>query len=427
MEEPLANTWSKNFGPSNPCPNIISSRTVIAKHREHFKKPIPFRKQTFQRIFILADTIYFGRHHLFWQTPRAMRHHMSEPPLAKIGGRKHACSESTLDCRFLPFLNLSLCVFFPVSISHSFAAVVTFTTVLLVVLSPQEPQTLKAADGPYQHGPYQHGPYQHGPESMFNSDNPRGTLTEHMLSDSKVFPGTRRHYSFYVPAQYSPKRPAALMAFQDGHTFLGKQGDFRVPIVFDNLIAKGVMPVTIAVMIDPGHKDELPEKRGWKPRPANRSVEYDTVSGDYAKFLLEEFLPPIESDYRITQNPELRAIYGNSSGGICAFSVAWHRPDQFCKVLSHIGCFVDLRGGHNYPPMIRKTQKRRFRVLLQDGKNDLDNRFGNWPLAKRQMARSLSYQNYDYKLVFGVGGHNGKDDGTIFPDSLQWLWQAGSS
>jgi enterochelin esterase-like enzyme len=302
---------------------------------------------------------------------------------------------------------------FPVSLFPPLTAVVSLTTVLLGFLFPLQPQALKAADVLYQHGV----------DSMLNPSNPRGTVTEHVVSGSKIFPGTARRYSLYVPAQYTPEQPAALMVFQDGHAFVSKRGDFRVPTVFDNLIARGAMPVTIAVMIDPGHKGELPDKRGWKPTPANRSVEYDTVSGDYANFLLEEVLPLIEADYRITQNPELRAICGNSSGGICAFSVAWHRPDRFRKVLSHIGSFVDLRGGHNYPPMIRKTDKKPIRVLLQDGENDLDNRHGNWPLANRQMARALSYQNYDYKLVFGDGGHDGKHAGTIFPDSLQWLWR----
>ncbi len=301
----------------------------------------------------------------------------------------------------------------PVSLYQPFTAFVFVTTVFLGFLLSLQPQALEAADVLYQHGE----------DSKLNPANPRGSVTEHVLSGSNIFPGTSRRYSLYVPAQYSPEQPAALMVFQDGHAFVGKRGDFRVPVVFDNLIAKGVMPVTIAVMIDPGHKDELPEKRGWKPTPANRSVEYDTVNGDYAKFLLEEVLPPIEAEYRITQNPELRAICGNSSGGICAFSVAWHRPDRFRKVLSHIGSFVDLRGGHNYPPMIRKTDKKPLRVLLQDGENDLDNRFGNWPLANRQMARALSYQNYDYKLVMGEGGHDGNHAGTIFPDSLEWIWR----
>ena len=255
--------------------------------------------------------------------------------------------------------------------------------------------------------------------------NPRGTVTEHVPFGQQSFPLHKDATACMSLRSTAPDRPAALMVFQDGHAFVDQtRGDFRVPTVFDNLIAKGAMPVTIAVMIDPGHKGELPDKRGWKPTPANRSVEYDTVNGDYANFLLEEVLPPHRGelpDYPRIR--ELRAICGNSSGGICAFSVAWHRPDRFRKVLSHIGSFVDLRGGHNYPPMIRKTDKKPIRVLLQDGENDLDNRFGNWPLANRQMARALSYQNYDYKLVFGDGGHDGKHAGTIFPDSLKWLWR----
>lgn len=264
--------------------------------------------------------------------------------------------------------------------------------------------------------------YEHGPDSQ-PQDVPRGKVTEHEWLDSKVFPGTKRRYSVYVPAQYDGSKPAALMVFQDGHAFTGPGGDFRVPVVFDNLIAKGDMPVTIAVMIDPGHKGALPEKRGWKPTPANRSFEYDTVSGDYAEFLLTEILPEVEKEYRITQNPELRAACGNSSGGICAFSIAWHRPDKFRKVLSHIGSFVDLRGGHNYPPMLRKSDTKPIRVFLQDGENDLDNRFGNWPLANKQMAKALAYKGYDYKLVFGTEAHNGKHGGAIFPDSLRWLWR----
>ncbi|MGI9472183.1 MAG: alpha/beta hydrolase [Rubripirellula sp.] len=265
--------------------------------------------------------------------------------------------------------------------------------------------------------------YKHGPDSSPQESVPHGKVTEHEWLDSKVFPGTKRRYSVYVPAQYDGSSPAALMVFQDGHTFMGPGGDFRLPIVFDNLIAKGEMPVTIAVMIDPGHKSELPEKRGWKPTPANRSFEYDTVSGDYAEFLLSEILPEVEKEYRITQNPELRAVCGNSSGGICAFSVAWFRPDKFRKVLSHIGSFVDLRGGHSYPPMIRKADAKPIRVFLQDGENDLDNRFGNWPLANQQMAKALEYKDYDYKFVFGTEAHNGKHGGAIFPDSLRWLWR----
>ena len=265
--------------------------------------------------------------------------------------------------------------------------------------------------------------YEHGPDSIESDAVPHGTVTQHVWLESEVYPETKRRYSVYVPAQYDGETPAALMVFQDGHTFEGKSGDYRVPIVFDNLIAKGEMPVTIAVMIDPGHLGELPETRGWRPSPANRSLEYDTVSGDYAEFLLTEILPEVEKEYRITKNPELRAVCGNSSGGICAFSVAWHRPDRFRKVLSHIGSFVNIRGGHHYPAMIRKTDPKPIRVLLQDGSNDLDNRHGNWPLGNQQMAKALAFQDYDYKFVYGTGAHNGNHGGAIFPDSLRWLWR----
>ncbi len=285
-------------------------------------------------------------------------------------------------------------------------------TALVVLLTPQLATNLAAEEA-----------YTWSADSDPKEGVPQGKVTQHEFSDSKIFPGTRRRYSVYVPAQYDGSQPAALMVFQDGHTFQGPGGDFRLPTVFDNLIAAGDMPVTIAVMVDPGHKGELPPKRGWKPTPSNRAFEYDTVSGDYAEFLLTELLPVIQEQYKITDNPELRAICGNSSGGICAFSVAWFRPDSFRKVMSHIGSFVNIRGGHNYPAMIRKTAPKPIRVFLQDGSGDLDNSHGNWPLANQQMAAALAFQNYDYKFVYGEGGHNGKHGGSIFPDSLRWLWR----
>lgn len=265
--------------------------------------------------------------------------------------------------------------------------------------------------------------YQHGPDSELRDSVPQGTVTQHTWLTSNIYPGTKRQYSVYVPAQYDDSQPAALMVFQDGHAFEKRDGDFRLPTVFDNLIAAGDMPITIAVMIDPGHTGPLPETRGWRPQPENRSVEYDTVSDAYAEFLLTEILPEVEKKYRITANPELRAICGNSSGGICAFTVAWHRPDQFRKVLSHIGSFVNIRGGDRFPGIIRKADKKPIRVLLQDGENDLDNQHGNWPLANQQMAKALAFHDYDYQFVFGTGGHDGKHAGAIFPDSLRWLWR----
>jgi enterochelin esterase-like enzyme len=196
-------------------------------------------------------------------------------------------------------------------------------------------------------------------------------------------------------------------------------------VVFDNLIRKGEMPVTIGVFVDPGFKrTELPPEPGWEPKPENRSFEYDTLSGDYADFLLNEILPEVKNDDKITDDPEGHAICGISSGGICAFTVAWQKPDQFRKVLTHVGSFTNIRGGDAYPGMIRKgSEKRPMRIVLQDGENDLDNQHGNWPLGNKQMYAALKFRGYDAKFEYGEGAHNGNHGGAILPDSLRWLWR----
>jgi enterochelin esterase family protein len=210
------------------------------------------------------------------------------------------------------------------------------------------------------------------------------------------------------------------MVFQDGHAYSNPTGEFRAPIVFDNLIHKGEMPVTIGIFINPGHRgDQLPTNRF---RANNRSFEYDSLTNQYARFLLEEILPEVEKKYKLRQEPEARAICGMSSGGICAFTVAWERPDQFRKVVSHIGSFTNIRGGHNYEALIRRAARKPIRIFLQDGTADLDNQFGNWPLANQQMAAALKFKNYDYQFVMGDGAHNGKHGGSILPDTLRWLW-----
>lgn len=265
--------------------------------------------------------------------------------------------------------------------------------------------------------------YEFGPDSKRKAGVPQGTVTEHEWLESKVYPGIKRRYSVYVPKQYDGSKPAALMVFQDGHAYVSEKQDMRVPIVFDNLIHQGDMPTTIGVFIDPGTKGDLPKKRGWRPRPSNRAIEYDTLSPKYSELLLKEILPEVEKTYKLSKDPEMRAICGMSSGGICAFTVAWERPDQFRKVLSHIGSFTNIRGGHVYPALIRKQDVRPIRVFLQDGSNDLDNQHGNWWLSNQQMAKALAFRKYDYRFVAGEGGHNGNHGGAILPDSLRWLWR----
>ncbi len=266
--------------------------------------------------------------------------------------------------------------------------------------------------------------YEYGPDSTRAEGVPKGEITQFVWKDSKVFPGTIRRCWIYVPAQYDGTKDAALMVFQDGHAYVRERGEFRTPVVLDNLIHKGEMPVTIGLFVDPGHTTpELPKKPNWEPKAQNRSVEYDTLSADYADFIVSELLPEVRKNYRITDDPEGRAIGGISSGGICAFTAAWERPDQFRKVLSQVGSFTNIRGGDAYPGIIRKAEKRPIRVFLQDGSHDLNNDHGNWWLGNLQMESALKYRDYDYKFVPGEGAHNGNHGGAILPDSLRWLWR----
>ena len=263
--------------------------------------------------------------------------------------------------------------------------------------------------------------YMLGPDSMPQACVPVGRVEGPLLFKSLVLTNTLREYWVYVPAQYSAEKPACVMVFMDGHKYVKTNEEYRVPVVFDNLIARKEMPVTIAIFITPGHRgEEMPADR-WKGN--NRSFEYDSLGDAYARFLLDEMLPEVGKKYNLTKDPEGRAVCGVSSGGICAFTVAWERPDQFRKVMSHIGSFTNIRGGHVYPALIRKTPPKPLRIFLQDGSNDLDNAHGNWPLSNQQMAAALKFAKYDYRFEFGDGGHTHKHGGSLLPDSLRWLWR----
>lgn len=262
--------------------------------------------------------------------------------------------------------------------------------------------------------------YRHGPDSMQQDGVPRGTVTQSQWTSTKVFPGTVRDMWVYVPAQYDASKPACVLIVQDGGGYVRENGSFRTTIVMDNLIHQKMMPVTIGIFLNPGTIP--PAREGARPRK-NRSFEYDTLSDQYARFLIEEILPAVEKDYNLTDDPERRAVMGISSGGIAAFTVAWERPDYFRKVISHVGSFTNIRGGHNYHALIRKTEKKPLRVFLQEGSNDLNNLHGSWPLANRQMAASLQFSGYDYKFVMGDGGHNGRHGGAILPEAMKWLWR----
>lgn len=262
--------------------------------------------------------------------------------------------------------------------------------------------------------------YKFGPDSFPQAGVPLGTVEKFSWKTSTLYPGTERDYWVYVPKQYDAAKPACLMIFLDGGGYVSTNGQFRTPTVFDSLIHKKEMPVTIGLFINPGNVP--PAEPGQKGR-SNRSYEYDSLGDLNVRFILEEILPEVGKKWNLTKDPSGRATAGISSGGIGAFTMAWERPNEFGRVLSQIGSFTNIRGGHVYPALIRKTEKKAIRVFLQEGSNDLDNLHGHWPLSNLDMAAALKFAKYEHQLVMGDGGHSGKHGGAILPDSLRWLWQ----
>lgn len=278
--------------------------------------------------------------------------------------------------------------------------------------------------------------YRLGPDSQVQPGVPQGKVTDWTQLPSEAYPGTLHDYCVYVPAQYDPAVPAALMIFQDGQAWLRPTGDYRVPVVFDNLIHRREIPVTIAVFINPGRKPDQPvaSASDWGDRSSNRPQEYNALDDKYARVIVDELLPVLKKSYRISDRPEDRGIGGASSGAIAAFTVAWHRPDQFHKVLSTIGSFVNLRGGHVYPDLIRQADRKPIRIFLQDGAGDNRGVRGtgdaatynperDWFAQNLRMVAALTEKGYDVNYVWGIGTHSNKHGGAILPEMLRWLWR----
>ena len=259
-------------------------------------------------------------------------------------------------------------------------------------------------------------------DSKQHRDVPAGTVTSGVFDSSEIFPGTTRDYWVYVPKQYDKTKPAALMVFQDGRNYMNRERGFKVPTVFDNLIHKGDMPVTVGLFINPG---VLPAANKNAEARYNRSFEYDSMGDRYARFLIEEMIPLLITEHRLNMSPDPddRAICGSSSGGIAAFGAAWERPDAFRRVFTTIGTYVGLRGGNEYPTLIRKTEPKPLRIFLQDGENDLNIYGGDWWMANQTMLRALQFSGYEVDHAFGIGGHSGKHGAAILPDVLRWLWK----
>ncbi len=260
--------------------------------------------------------------------------------------------------------------------------------------------------------------YELSEDSKIHTGVPQGEIKGPFRWDqSTIFPGTVRDYSIYIPAQYDANKPCCLLVVQDG---LRKAQQWKFPTVLDNLIHKKQVPPMIGIFISPG---VVPAPNANSQPRFNRSFEYDGLGDSYARFLIEEILPAVSEDYNISDDPNDRMLAGSSSGGICAFTAAWERPDAFRRVFSAVGTFVSLRGGNEYPALLRKFEARPVRIFLQDGSNDQDIYGGSWWDANQAMLHSLKFAGYDVNHVWGEGGHNGKHSTAILPDAMRWLWR----
>jgi sugar lactone lactonase YvrE/enterochelin esterase-like enzyme len=254
-----------------------------------------------------------------------------------------------------------------------------------------------------------------GPDSQVQPGTPAGEVIKGEFDRSRIYPGTWREYWVYVPKGLDRSKPAPVMVFQDGL-------QYNAPVVFDNLINRKEIPPIVGVFVMHG-RVKAPASDALDRM--NRSVEYDSVSGDYASFLLDEMLPFVAKTHglNLSTDPNDRAIAGNSSGAIAAFAAAWQRPDAFRRVFSAIGTYVGLRGGNELPLMIRKTEPKPIRIFIQDGRNDLDNYTGSWFIANQDMVSALEFAGYDVRHEWGDGEHNSRHATAIFPDVLRWLWR----
>jgi enterochelin esterase family protein len=275
--------------------------------------------------------------------------------------------------------------------------------------------------------------YKLGPDSLEQEGVPHGKIVGPHTLPCKVYPGTAHTYWVYVPAQYDLAKPVSLMIFNDGQAFKNEKGDVRAQNVMDNLIFRREIPVMIGVFINPGKTPEQPEPnpKEWGDKTTNRPTEYNTPDDKYAKIICDELMPELYKNYNISKDPDQHGIGGASSGAIAAFSVAWERPNEFRKVLSIVGSFVNLRGGHVYPERVLESEKKPIRVYFQDGRNDNrgSGKGGNydpkrdWFLQNVRLVDALTKKGYDVNYTWGIGLHGQKQGGAILPDMMRWLWR----
>jgi len=292
------------------------------------------------------------------------------------------------------------------------------------------------AQGPSQPTPNPNSQYRLGPDSMPQEGVPKGEIRGPFTLPSQAYPGTQHTYWVYVPQQYDPAVPASLMIFQDGQAFKNPDGDLRAQNVLDNLIYRREIPVMLCVFINPGRTPEQPEpspQTEWGDRTTNRPTEYNSLDDKYARVIVDELMPALYKEYNISKDPEQHGIGGASSGAIAAFTVAWERPDDFRKVLSIVGSFVNLRGGHVYPERVLESPKKPIRIFLCDGRNDnrgtgrggTYDQTRDWFFQNVRLMKALAQKGYDLNYAWGMNLHGQKMGGAILPEMMRWLWRDG--
>jgi iron(III)-enterobactin esterase len=296
----------------------------------------------------------------------------------------------------------------------------------------KDPTKDTLADGDLKIGPN----YEPAPETKPRMDVPKGVMKSFVMDrkDSKFFPindklknKPTRNVSVYTPSQYVPGTPAAFAVIQD-------QSYMKVlPTILDNMIHDKRLPVIVPIFVANG---------GFDSKGSERGLEYDTLSGKYAEFIEAEVLPQVEKEtgVTLTKDPEGRCAMGGSSGGLAAFTMAWHHPEWYHRVLIYSGTFVNTQsppnpetphGGWEYHEnIIAKTEKKPIRIWMEVGENDNGAKspatgFRNWVIANNQMAKVLKEKGYHYRYVFaqGAGHTDGRAQNQTLPEALLYVWQ----
>ncbi len=294
---------------------------------------------------------------------------------------------------------------------------------------PKAADQSQLAEGDFKIGP----PYADAPELILKDDVPKGTVSEFTMDshDSKIYPGLNGPYkrkgAVYIPNGYVKGTAAPFLVVQDA-----MRKDL-LPKILDNMIHDHRLPPMIVIFLASGGGDVKGSERG---------LEYDTVSGTYSDFIETEVLPRMEKDYQVTftKDPDGRATMGGSSGGACAFTMAWFHPELYHRVLTYSGTYVDQESPVNpktphgaweyHEHLIPMSDAKPLRVWLEVGEKDNgfdkdEKSLHNWVMANQRMAAVLKDKQYHYRYVFAAGaGHvDRKVVNQTLPEALLWLWQ----